>query len=47
MNFVAGDKHTIDIKFFQGSGGAVMQLYWSAPGLPTEIVPKTQLYPAP
>ena len=47
VNFVAGDKHTIDIKFFQGSGGAVMQLYWSAPGLPTEIVPKTQLYPAP
>ncbi len=43
---VAGAKHTIDIKFFQGSGGSVMQLYWSAPGLPMQIVPTTQLYPA-
>ncbi len=48
VNFVAGQKYTIDIKFFQGGGGSVLQLFWSAPGLPSQIVPQSQLYtPAP
>ena len=46
LNWTAGEKHTIDIKFFQGSGGSVMQLLWSAPAIPRQFVPTTQLYPA-
>lgn len=42
--FVAGQKYTIDIKFFQGGGGSVLQLFWNAPGLPFQLVPTSQLY---
>lgn len=45
LPFVAGHKYAIDIKYFQGSGGSTLQLYWAAPALPYQIVPTTQLYP--
>jgi len=45
VNFTAGQTYAIDIKYFQGGGGSVLQFFWSAPGLPMEIVPKSQLYP--
>ena len=41
----AGVKVPIVVKFFQGGGGSVLQLYWSAPALQQQIVPATQLYP--
>jgi len=41
-----GVKYIIDIKYFQGGGGSLLQLFWSAPGLPMTIVPTSQLYPA-
>ena len=46
VQMVAGQKVTIDIKFFQAGGGSVLQLYWSAPGLLQQTVPTSQLYPA-
>jgi hypothetical protein len=45
VSFQAGQKYNIDIKYFQGGGGSLLQLFWAAPGLPMEIVPQTQLYP--
>ncbi|MDR3691879.1 MAG: PA14 domain-containing protein [Fimbriimonas sp.] len=40
-----GVKYNIDIKYFQGGGGSVLKLYWSAPGIPKTIVPTSQLFP--
>lgn len=44
VNFTVGSIHSIDVKFFQGGGASTLQLFWSAPGLPKQIVPSTQLY---
>lgn len=44
LNLVAGQKYSIDIKYFQGGGGSVLQLFWQAPGLSYQIVPTSQLY---
>jgi hypothetical protein len=44
-SFNGGQKYSIDIKYFQGGGGSVLQLFWAAPGLPIQIVPTSQLYP--
>ena len=44
INLVAGQKYNIDVKFFQGGGGAVLQLFWQAPALPYQLVPTSQLY---
>jgi len=46
INLTAGEKYNIDIKYFQGGGGSLLMLYWTAPGFPMQIVPQTQLYPA-
>lgn len=46
VTFQAGQLYNIDIVYFQGGGGSVLQLFWAAPGLPQQIVPTTQLYPA-
>ena len=40
----AGQKYTIDIKYYQNGGGSLLQLYWMAPGIPNQIIPTTQLY---
>jgi hypothetical protein len=39
-----GVKYNIQIKYYQDGGGSLLQLFWSAPGLPMQIIPKTQLY---
>jgi hypothetical protein len=41
-----GVKYTIEIRYYQDGGGSLLQLYWSAPGLPMSIIPTSQLYPA-
>lgn len=45
--FVAGQLYTIEILYFQGGGGSLLQMWWSAPGILQQIVPTTQLYPVP
>jgi len=45
IKLVAGQKYSIDIKYFQGGGGSVLQLFWSAPGFGQQLVPTSQLYP--
>ncbi len=34
------------MEFYNQTGGAVAQLYWSSPSTPNGIIPETQLYPA-
>ncbi|MFX8477607.1 PA14 domain-containing protein, partial [Acinetobacter baumannii] len=45
VSLTAGVKVPIKIKFVQGSGGSVLQLFWQSIGIPQQIVPSTQLYP--
>ncbi len=44
INLVKGQKYKIDITYFQGGGGSVLQLFWSAPGLVQQLVPTSQMY---
>lgn len=42
---VAGRKYEIRIEYYENTGKAVMQLYWSSPLIEKEIIPQTALYP--
>jgi uncharacterized repeat protein (TIGR03806 family) len=37
--------YNLRMDYFQNTGGAVAQLFWSSPSTPPAIVPQTQLYP--
>src|SRR5204862_5359998 len=39
----AGQSYSIQMDFFEATGGALAQLYWSTPTLAKQIVPQTQL----
>ena len=41
---VASHKYKIRIDYYENSGGAVAQLFWTSPSTPFQIVPQTQLY---
>ena len=43
-DLVAGQLYDIRMEFYENGGGAVAALSWSAPDLPVEIIPQTQLY---
>jgi hypothetical protein len=47
VSFRAGEFHSIEILYFQGGGGSLLQLLWSGPGIRQQVVPTTQLYPIP
>lgn len=44
INLVAGTRYDIRLEFYENGGGAQASLSWSAPDLPVEIIPQTQLY---
>lgn len=44
ISLQAGVKYPIEVEFFENSGGAAMQLYWSSPSQGEQIVPESQLY---
>lgn len=44
---IAGNKYDIKIEYFENTGDAVTQLYWSSASTPRTIVPKSQLYTPP
>lgn len=46
INLEAGKKVPIKVQYFQGGGGSELQLYWSALGVPWQVVPETQLFPS-
>ena len=37
--------YNLELDFFNQTGGATAQLYWSSPSTPNAIIPQTQLYP--
>lgn len=41
-----GKSYAVVIDYFQGGGPSSMKLFWSAPGMPFQIVPQSQLNPA-
>jgi glucose/arabinose dehydrogenase len=45
LNLTAGQQVDIRMEFYENAGGAMAQLRWSAPGLPKEVVPTSQLIP--
>ncbi len=45
ITLTAQQRYNIDMDFFNQTGGAVAQLFWSSPSTPKAIIPQTQLYP--
>ena len=41
---VAGQLYDIKLEYYENGGGAVMQLFWSSPSTPLQIVPASQLF---
>jgi len=41
-----GQSYDIRMEYYEGSGEAVAQLYWSSPSIPKQIIPTTALIPA-
>ncbi len=42
---LAQQRYNIEMDFFNQSGGALAQLFWSSPSTPQAIIPQSQLYP--
>jgi hypothetical protein len=45
ISLQAGALYDIRMEYFENGGGAAAQLFWSAPSVPKELIPSTQLYP--
>ncbi len=45
INLVAGQKYNIKMEYYEDTGGAAAQLFWSNQRIIKELVPKSQLYP--
>ncbi len=41
----AGKLYSLEMDYFQASGGAIAELQWSSASTPLEVIPQTQLYP--
>ncbi|HET9227134.1 MAG TPA: PQQ-dependent sugar dehydrogenase [Thermoanaerobaculia bacterium] len=41
----AGRQYDLRLEFFENKGTAMVQLLWSAPGLPRQVIPESQLQP--
>jgi len=46
LPFTAGQQYSIEMQYYQGSGGSVARLRWSSPSTQKQIIPQTQLTPA-
>ncbi|MGB0646933.1 MAG: PA14 domain-containing protein, partial [Bradymonadia bacterium] len=47
IQLVEGRPYTIMVEYFQGGGGAVLELYWQSDSQVYELVPEAALRPAP
>jgi hypothetical protein len=45
LQLTAGKKYSIEMEYYQNTGRAVAQLFWTPPGQAQKIVPTSQLYP--
>ncbi|HWN94585.1 MAG TPA: PA14 domain-containing protein, partial [Methylomirabilota bacterium] len=46
ISLLPGRYYDMVMEYFDGTGAAAARLYWTQPGVPKEIVPPSQLYPA-
>ena len=46
IQLVAGQMYSIEMAYFEGSGGATAQLRWSSASTPAGVIPTSQLYTA-
>ena len=46
VDLQAGHFYNIEIEYFQGTGSAILQLWWQSPSQSRQIVPQSQLYSA-
>jgi hypothetical protein len=44
---VAGQKYDVWMEYYENGGGATIELLWSSPSTPKQIVPQSQLYSPP
>lgn len=47
INLTAGQSYPIKMDYYENSGGASAKLSWSGPGIASQIIPQTYLYPLP
>jgi hypothetical protein len=47
ISLTAGQKVSIKMEYYERTGGATAQLHWTPPGGTRQVVPKSQLFPAP
>jgi uncharacterized repeat protein (TIGR03806 family) len=45
ITLTAQQRYNIEMDFYNQTGGAMAQLYWSSPSTPNAIIPQTQIYP--
>jgi glucose/arabinose dehydrogenase len=45
IDLVEGALYDIRLEYFDGQGEALIQLFWSTPGLPREVIPAQRSYP--
>lgn len=47
ITLLAGQKYSIELETFQTTGTAAIELFWTSPSTPQQIIPSSQLYTAP
>jgi hypothetical protein len=45
ITLVAGQRYDIQVDYYEDGGDAVINLLWSSPSQPKEVIPQSQLYP--
>lgn len=45
ITLAAGQRYTIQVDYYEDGGDAVIQLFWSSPSQPKQVIPQSQLYP--
>jgi hypothetical protein len=46
IHLEAGQRYDVNLEFYENGGGAVIRLFWSHPGQPTQAIPQSRLYPS-
>lgn len=44
FTMTAGQKYPIELDFYENGGYAVVELYWTGPSIPSQIIPRQYLY---
>ncbi|MBL9169358.1 MAG: lamin tail domain-containing protein [Verrucomicrobiales bacterium] len=45
ISLIAGQRYELRLEYYENGGGATASLAWSAPNLPKQVIPTSQLYP--